>query len=160
MQPGGQGITIGGTTISLQSPGTMVMIDPQGHTQTLAVPGGGVGGSPTTLAVGDQTLTLTSDPRGPGVIVAPGTTLHPGDKPVTVDGTVVSVGTSGIVLVDPAGHTESVLIIGTGTGASASATGTSALAYHGSASLRRLPNGWTILCTLIMIHGFLFPVAR
>ncbi|KAH7357591.1 hypothetical protein BKA66DRAFT_574230 [Pyrenochaeta sp. MPI-SDFR-AT-0127] len=52
------------------------------------------------ITVGPSTIMIDSSSR---LVVQPGLTLKDGDPPVTVDGTVLSVGPSGIVLVGPKG---------------------------------------------------------
>lgn len=61
--------------------------------------------SVTAVRVGGQVLTL--DANG-DLILGSGKTLHPGDPAVTISGTVVSIGTAGIVLVDSSGVTKTL----------------------------------------------------
>ncbi|KAJ4293525.1 hypothetical protein N0V90_008808 [Kalmusia sp. IMI 367209] len=59
---------------------------------------------------GPGPITITDAPGGPivadptgGVIINPGTTLQPGDPPVTISGTTISAAPTGIVIIDPTG---------------------------------------------------------
>jgi hypothetical protein len=91
LTPGGAPITIDDTTLSMGSSG-MVVVGPSG-TSTIAIPTAGA--TPTAVTVGSETFPVT----GGSVVLAPGTTLGPGEPAVTISGTVFSVGSTGLVVV-------------------------------------------------------------
>lgn len=72
--------------------------------------------STTMLRIGAQYFAL--DANG-NLVLANGQTLHPGDPAVTIGGTVVSVGTAGVVLDDSKGAARTVKVGGGASGADA-----------------------------------------
>jgi hypothetical protein len=101
---GDPAVTISGTTISAGSTAATI-VGPSGtHIVPFTNPS-------STVAIGSQTF--TEDPTG-GLVLGPGTTLHPGDPPATVSGTTVSVGSTSVVLVGPSG-TETIIMDPTAT---------------------------------------------
>ncbi|KAK7179146.1 hypothetical protein DPSP01_012202 [Paraphaeosphaeria sporulosa] len=91
LTPGGAPVVIDGTTLSMGSSG-VVVVGPEG-TSTIALPTGNA--APTVVTVGGEVFTIT----GGSVVFGPGTTLAPGDPAVTIDGTVYSVDSTGVVVV-------------------------------------------------------------
>ncbi|KAF2190648.1 hypothetical protein K469DRAFT_733339 [Zopfia rhizophila CBS 207.26] len=96
LQPGGPAITVDGTTISLLPSATAVVIN--GVTSTLAQAYGAVLTTTTAplLTVGGRVYTAN---RAGYYILGPGTTLVPGGAPVTISGTVISLGSEGTMAV-------------------------------------------------------------
>jgi len=105
LTPGGPAITTGGTTLSLGNNGLQI-IAPGTSTQ---IP---FGSSAVPVTLGDGT-TVTIDPNA-GLIVG-GTTLRQGDPALTVSGTTMSIGPSGLVIVDPSGTSTVPIPSGTGS---------------------------------------------
>ncbi|KAH7392472.1 hypothetical protein DE146DRAFT_758190 [Phaeosphaeria sp. MPI-PUGE-AT-0046c] len=101
LTPGGVPVVISSTTFSVGNAG-LTIISPSTSTQ---IP---FGNGPVTVPLGPGNAPLTLNPGG-SVIVG-GTTLRPGAPPVTVDGTTMSVGPSGIVLIDPSGAISTIPI--------------------------------------------------
>ncbi|KAL5389083.1 hypothetical protein PMIN06_009606 [Paraphaeosphaeria minitans] len=122
LTPGAAPVVIDGTTLSMGSSGVVVVGDE--GTSTIAIPTGVA--APTAVTVGDEVFTITSG----SVVFGPGTTLTPGDPAVTIDGTVYSVGSTGVVVVVD-GQTSTVPVTldpssdgeATSTGAGPSETG-------------------------------------
>ncbi|KAJ4365014.1 hypothetical protein N0V83_008630 [Neocucurbitaria cava] len=91
-------MTIDGTTISV-GPSGVVMVHSK-TTQTIPVPDAATAGGGQHLTVGSSVLSI--DPSG-DLVIKTGLTLRIGDAPVTIDGTIISVGTSGVLLADAKG---------------------------------------------------------
>jgi hypothetical protein len=96
LHPGGPAITVSGTTISLLPSATAVIIN--GVTSTLSQVYGAVITTTTApfLTLNNKVYTAN---RAGNYVLAPGTTLTPGGAPVTVSGTVISVGEEGTAAV-------------------------------------------------------------
>lgn len=91
-------VTIDGTTISV-GPSGVVLVHSKG-TQTIAVPDAATAGGGQHLTVGSSLLSI--NPSG-DLVIKTGLTLKIGDAPVTIDGTIISVGTPGVLLADAKG---------------------------------------------------------
>lgn len=98
---GGAPIVISSTTFSIGDAG-LTIISPSTSTK---IP---FGNGPVTVPLGPGNAPVTLDPAGS--LVLGGTTLRPGAPAVTVDGTRMSVGSSGVVLVGPSGATSTIPI--------------------------------------------------
>jgi hypothetical protein len=88
--------TVDGSTFSIGSSG--VIVADGRSTTTFSIPQA----NPKSLVVtiGSSVLPVSL----PGqVIIKPGVTLRPGERPVTIDGTTISIGGSGVVMVDSKG---------------------------------------------------------
>lgn len=86
--PGGSGITLGGTVISLASSATALVID--GHATPVAVPIG------ASIIVDNTPMTPIA---GGGYVLPEGQTVSPGGSTVTIDGTAYSLPVQGSVIV-------------------------------------------------------------
>lgn len=140
IQPGDPPLVISGTTFSV-APTGVVVIGPSG-TQTIPFQ---TGAGQAIITVGGSTLVA-----GPsGIVVAPGTTLHPGDAPITVDGTTISVGPSGVVVVGPDGVTSTVALP---TGASGSSVLTLTLG-NGDVVTAKSSNGQVVIGDVTLTLG-------
>ncbi|OAK95716.1 hypothetical protein IQ06DRAFT_352000 [Phaeosphaeriaceae sp. SRC1lsM3a] len=96
LRPGDPPASFDGTTFSM-GPSGVVIADGKGTT-TFAVPSANP--QPPLLTVGTSVLPLDT----PGeVIIKPGVTLKPGQSAVTIDGTTMSIGASGVVMIDSKG---------------------------------------------------------
>jgi len=101
LRPGAPPAVIDGTTFSIGSSG-VVVADAKGTT-TFAIP-------PTNpqapvVTVGSSVLPIDSPDR---VILRPGVTLKAGERPVNIDGTVMFIGPSGVVMIDGKGVTSTI----------------------------------------------------
>lgn len=105
LRAGDAPLTMDGTTLSVGTAGITV-IDPTRGTQTIQFPSASP--SASILQIGGQAVTV----GGGSIVLGLGTTLHVGDAPLTINGTAVSVGTSGIVIVDPGHRTQTVSVNG------------------------------------------------
>lgn len=99
LSPGAPPAVISGTTFSMGN-GGLTIISPTTSTQ---VP---LGNGPVTVPMGPGNAPITLDPAG--TVVLGGTTLRPGGPAVTVNGSTLSIGPSGIVVVDPSGSTSTI----------------------------------------------------
>ncbi|KAF2690678.1 hypothetical protein K458DRAFT_482892 [Lentithecium fluviatile CBS 122367] len=99
LSSGGAPLVISSTTFSIGN-GGLTIISPTTSTQ---IP---FSNSPVTVPMGPGGAPLTIDPAG--TIVLGGTTLQPGGPAVTVDGSTLSIGPSGIVVVGPSGTTSTI----------------------------------------------------
>jgi hypothetical protein len=95
LSPGGAAITIAGTTISLASSATAVVIN--GATSTIAPQLGNVWTmSAAALTFNDHVYTAN---RAGYITISPGTVLKPGGEAITVNGTTLSLDTGGTAVV-------------------------------------------------------------
>ncbi|KAF2478277.1 uncharacterized protein BDR25DRAFT_309060 [Lindgomyces ingoldianus] len=92
---GGAPLVISSTTFSIGD-GGLTIISPSTSTN---IP---FSNNPVTVTLGPGNSPLTIDPAG-SVILALGTTLRPGDPAITVSGSTLSIGPSGIVVIGPQG---------------------------------------------------------
>ncbi|KAL9120012.1 MAG: hypothetical protein Q9187_003434, partial [Circinaria calcarea] len=90
LTPNSPGLTISGTPISLGPSGVLVI---GSSTVTLPTPTPTATPVPTYIQIGRQTIGIESS-----AIIIAGTTLRPGSPGVTVDGTLVSLGSSMLVI--------------------------------------------------------------
>lgn len=89
---GGPAATLEGTTVSV-GPSGIVFIDPTGAS-TIPIPADIPSGQ-QAITVGPSIMPM--DPSG-GLVLRPGTTLRLGDPATTIDGTVISIVSAGVVL--------------------------------------------------------------
>ena len=105
LRPGAAGVMVGGTLVSLNTGGQLVVGSktitlPSGSTGLGGLIMGGNGGIPSEVA---DPITTTIDGQvitaGPTALVMAGTTLAPGAPGFTIDGTVVSLNTAAQLVV-------------------------------------------------------------
>jgi hypothetical protein len=94
--PGGEPLTISGTTLSLAPSATALVIDGQTSTITPILGGIYTTVAPAALTFNNHVYTTN---RAGYIVMGPGTTLVPGGSPVTVDGTTLSLEHSGSAVV-------------------------------------------------------------
>lgn len=124
-------ITISGTAISLGA-SEILVIDPNNSaTRTIPFPSGL---AQKAVTVGDKVLIV--DGSG-GLVLSSGKTLRVGDQPVMVSGTLISMGPSGVAVVNSRGSTVTSISNG-GNGNGASRTGVSPALATGGADDDRL----------------------
>ncbi|KAF2737483.1 hypothetical protein EJ04DRAFT_510342 [Polyplosphaeria fusca] len=99
----GESAVVGEMTMSLGSNGELVIVDGEGTRRVDVAAVAAAAGSVVTIA--GRTFGVSDG----GLVLGEGTTLRAGDPAVTIDGTVVSVGPNGIVVVD-ASTTETVAL--------------------------------------------------
>lgn len=103
LRPGDPPTSVDGTTWSIGSSG-VVIADRKGIT-TFTIPPANP--QPPLITVGSSVLPLDT----PGeVIIRPGVTLKPGQSAVTIDGTIMSIGPSGVVMVDSKGISTTMAV--------------------------------------------------
>ena len=102
--PGGPAVTISGTAVSLGSSGNLIV-----GSSTIVLPTSDAASSQNIISIAGQTI--TASPRGFDIR---GSSVQPGGSAVTVAGTVVSLGTDGVLDI---GGSKTSLVRGTNTGA-------------------------------------------
>ncbi|KAH7389460.1 hypothetical protein DE146DRAFT_767768 [Phaeosphaeria sp. MPI-PUGE-AT-0046c] len=96
LRPRDPPVHVDGTTFSM-GPSGVVIVDGKGTT-TFAIPSANP--QPPLITVGTSVLPLDT----PGeVIIKPGVTLRPGQPALTIDGTTMSIGASGVVMIGSRG---------------------------------------------------------
>ncbi|KAF2833651.1 hypothetical protein CC86DRAFT_12730 [Ophiobolus disseminans] len=103
IKPGDPPTVIDGTTFSFGSTG-VVVADGKGTT-TFAVPAANP--QVPVVTVGSSVFPIDSPGR---VIIRPGVTLKAGERPVVIDGTIMYVGPSGVVMIDETGSASTIPI--------------------------------------------------
>ncbi len=96
LSPGGPAITVSGTTLSLASSATALVVN--GATSSVVPPLGNIYTTEMPAAFSFQSDIYTVNQAG-FIIIGPGTTLIPGGKPITVGGTTLSFDQSGTAVV-------------------------------------------------------------
>ncbi|KAF1943130.1 hypothetical protein EJ02DRAFT_465220 [Clathrospora elynae] len=96
LTPGGEPLTISGTTISLAPSATALVVD--GKTSSITPTLGAIYTTVVPVALIFHSQAYTTNHAG-YIIMGPGTTLVPGGSPVTVDGTTLSFQHSGTAVV-------------------------------------------------------------
>lgn len=115
LTPGGAPITVGDTVLSV-GPSGVVASGPSG-TQTIAIPTADA--APAAVTVGTDAFSITSG----AVVLAPGTTLAPGDPAVTMSGTVFSADPTGLVVVGDGKTSTIPVTLGPSSGPDATRSG-------------------------------------
>ena len=87
--PGGPAVMISGTAVSLLSNSELVV-----GSSTMALPA-----APTNPILSVDGQTFTAIPGSNGGYAIDGTTVHPGDAPITVSGTAISLNPSGSLII-------------------------------------------------------------
>lgn len=109
--PGAPAVTIADSVLSVGPNGITIMNASTGKIQSIAF--SDLQNS-NVITAGDQIMTV--DAAG-NLVLASGQTLHIGDPAITIGGTVLSVGTAGVIIVDQNGNTRTVATAdGTSTG--------------------------------------------
>ena len=128
---GGPAVTVAGTIYSLGSSGLVVATQAGGPTITIPIPQGGAGGTviPITTIAGTPAYGEVGSGGSPLVVIG-GQTLSVGGPPATISGTVVSLGTAGLVV----GGSTTLPVSGTSRPASVSASTSSASSSPSSSS--------------------------
>ncbi|KAL6160862.1 hypothetical protein ACJBU6_00006 [Exserohilum turcicum] len=88
--PGGAVVTVSGTTLSLESSGSVVVVN--GVPSTIITQTGPAFPTPT-IKIGDSVFSALPQPTGPSFVVG-GQTLVPGGPEITVSGTTLSLASS------------------------------------------------------------------
>jgi hypothetical protein len=96
LSPGGEPLTISGTTIALAPSATALIIN--GETSSITPLFGDVYTSTVAAALTFKDHVYTPNRAG-YIVIGPGTTLVPGGAPITVDGTTLSLEHSGTAIV-------------------------------------------------------------
>ncbi|ORY11324.1 hypothetical protein BCR34DRAFT_601429 [Clohesyomyces aquaticus] len=101
---GGPPVVISSSTFSIGD-GGLTVISP---TTSTNIP---FGNAPITVPLGPGGSPLVLDPAG-SIVVSPGTTLRPGDPAITIGGSTLSIGPSGIVVIGHEGSSSTIPIPG------------------------------------------------
>ncbi|KAL1612398.1 hypothetical protein SLS60_000624 [Paraconiothyrium brasiliense] len=95
LSSGGASVVISSSTFNIGS-GGLTIVSPETSAE---IP---FGTEPVTVPIGPNSAPVVLDPAASTIIIG-GTTLAPGGAPITVDDTILSVGSSGVVVAGPSG---------------------------------------------------------
>ncbi|KAF2471186.1 uncharacterized protein BDR25DRAFT_313811 [Lindgomyces ingoldianus] len=108
LKQGDPAITIAGSVVSMGVSGILITNPGTGVIKSISL--SSLQGM-QVINVGDQALTI--DPAG-NLVLHDGKTLHIGDPAITISGTVISIGTAGVVVTGPTGSTSYIDKVGLG----------------------------------------------